>query len=254
MRPEDQMNLLHIEGFDFDAFREEMAKKNRRGIFYQGGRRIGEATPPDQPWRTEVDYGILTPIARVLDDFICWLKGDPTPKKCEQVKIIDRSAIPEIEGLSVMETIRVMNSIESVHTGSADIGSAGTVLDEIMAKEIFRHRTPKAFRQEVERQMIEREGVSSTLYSLLGKELEYRDSGKHKDKSGKHKDDKDGKGKDKTTLKALSATEGKLSKKQEEALTESADELSRRTFKHHLKVAVAGKQDYTGYNMDKIFG
>jgi len=249
MNPAEQMNLLRIEGFNFDEFREHMERQRDRRKIRKSKRRVGEASPEEQSFREPVDYGWFNWLMRPLDDFLCWLKDDPTPKKCPQIHVVDREIIPNISVNSPEEAVASIRSLgpylDSLNPNAGDYSFASMADAKeiaICADEIFRHKNLKSYRKAVRTRMLQdSNGLSSQIFDLMEDDL------KSDKKKKKHRYDDDDDDRDSTYFK-------KKDKKHEEKARDSeADDEASRIYNHFLKAAMAGNESTKSYRLDHLF-
>ena len=246
LSPEDQLNLLHTEGFDFEAYRTKYRKRQRSG-FRKSLRRVGEAIQ-DKPFREPVDYGWLNFIMRPLDDLICWLKNDPVPKQVKQIRLIEESDLKDLTCKTGEEAIQQIQLLNPYLEG-ADEQQLMNLFDDaqeraICAEEIFRHRRLKNYKKAVNAKMMDTDrGLSSQLLELMAEEVKGKGKKKKKKKSKKSKD----------ALPSYNTSEKKKSKKSNDDGYESdADKEARKMYEHFLKAAAAGKNFCSGYHLDRV--
>lgn len=250
LNPAEQMNLLRIEGFNFDEFKEQMDRQRDRRKIRKSKRRVGEASPEDQSFREPVDYGWFNWIMRPLDDFLCWLKDDPTPKKCPQIHVVDREIIPNISVNSPEEAVASLRSLgpyldgQNPNNGGFAFASIADAKETaICAEEIFKHKNVKSFRKAVRTRMLQdSNGLSSQIFDLMEDDLK-----SDKKKKRRKYDDDDDDERDSIYFK-------KKDKKREDKVHESeADEEAARIYNHFLKNALAGKEDSHTFRLDHLF-
>lgn len=243
LTPEEQMKLLKMENFDFEAAKRKYEEEDKSflfGLIHRKGRRIGAPTE-DAPFRKPVDYGWLNFIARPLDDFLCWWKNDPTPKPCEQVRLVDPSEIPDIPFDSINEVIGAVSSFMDFNINLAnEVSPEDIAVDEIFAQELFKTKKLKSTKRAVNKRMINsQEGLSKTIFSLMDDEIKIEKKSKKKKKKDK---DKDG------SKLYYSKDKGGKKKKNKE-LDDKADKYAEGLFNYHINLAIQGKQAHTGYKM-----
>lgn len=248
MNPAEQMNLLRIEGFNFDEFREHMERQRDRRKIRKSKRRVGEASPEEQSFREPVDYGWFNWLMRPLDDFLCWLKDDPTPKKCPQIHVVDREIIPNISVNSPEEAVASIRSLgpylDSLNPNAGDYSFASMADAKeiaICADEIFRHKNLKSYRKAVRTRMLQdSNGLSSQIFDLMEDDLK---SDKKK-KKHRYDDDDD---------RDSAYFEKKDKKHEEKARSSEADDEASRIYNHFLKAAMAGNESTKSYRLDHLF-
>jgi hypothetical protein len=249
MNPAEQMNLLRIEGFNFDEFREHMERQRDRRKIRKSKRRVGEASPEEQSFREPVDYGWFNWLMRPLDDFLCWLKDDPTPKKCPQIHVVDREIIPNISVNSPEEAVASIRSLgpylDSLNPNAGDYSFASMADAKeiaICADEIFRHKNLKSYRKAVRTRMLQdSNGLSSQIFDLMEDDL------KSDKKKKKHRYDDDDDDQDSAYFKK------KDKKHEEKARSSEADDEASRIYNHFLKAAMAGNESTKSYRLDHLF-
>lgn len=247
LNPADQLNLLRIEGFDFDEFKEKLERERDTRKIRKSKRRVGEASPEDQSFREPVDYGWFNWIMRPLDDFLCWLKDDPTPKKCTQVHVVDREIIPNINVNSPEEAVASIRKLgpylDSRENGDrvAFASMADAKEMAICAEEVFKHKNVKSFRKAVRTRMLQdSNGLSSQIFDLMEDDIK---SDKKKKRKHDYDDDDDS-----------AYFKKKKDKKREDKAHESeADEEAARIYNHFLKNALAGKEESKTFRLDHLF-
>lgn len=254
LSPEEQMNVLEMEEFDFKEYSDNYWKKNRRPLFPWGKRlrKLG-VSPTDEPFREPVDYGFFNFILRPLDDFIHWLKNDPVPKKIPQVQVFDHPEIPAVECETAFDMIDAAKNLDSYISGNKAVSNESTVASpaaleaqQIVAEEVFRHKTLKKFKKAVNRRMAQSQYNTPNIFDLMDD-----DDTDVSDKKKKKKKDKDKKKKSHDCGDSFASSEdsGKKKKKHKEdrEAESDADKRAQELYKYHLEVAMSGKYDRKGY-------
>lgn len=248
MTPAQQWNLLIVEGFDFKAYREKMKRERNTHRIRKSVRRVGEASPEDKSFREPVDYGWLNFIMRPLDDFLCWLKNDPTPKKVPQIHLISKDMIPSIEVSSaedVASSLRALhNCMDALDPENAEKEVLGSIADErervICAEEIFKHKSVKGYRKAVASRMLSDEnGLSSQIFNLMDEEVKKGKKKKHHKKDRKpsfYGEDKKG-----------------GNKKKDKAASADADKEALKIYDYYVRAAIDGKEVHRPCRLDKLY-
>ena len=240
LKPEQQMNVLKMEGFDLEQFKKENALLKR---IRSGGRRIGEATPEFEPFRTPVDRGWLNFIARPLDDFICWLKNDPSPKYVSQIKLIDKTDILNMEVHSQEELLRVVELASEQLYGEDDfiVDPKEELERSIFVEEFGKHKTFRGLRKAVKKRMRAEGGLSDEIFDLITEdEKRHKGEGKDKDKKKKKKKKHDSE---------IGSGERDVKLKSVKGYTKDAQDL----YNKYLKDAIKGRSMNTPYGFDELF-
>ena len=193
------MNVLEMEDFDFDSFKESMKRKSNRPLFPWGKRlsKLG-VSPEDKPFREPVNFGFFNFILRPLDDFIHWIKNDPVPKKVPQIQVVEKPEIPNIPCETAFDIVNAARNLDSYLSRNKTISnefnvSSAASLEEqqILAEEIFRHRTLRKFQKAVNRRMAQSDFNVPNIFDLMDDDGDYKKS-KKKDKKKKKKKHYDG--------------------------------------------------------------
>lgn len=192
MTPAQQIELLKMEDFDFEKAKADIEAKNSSSI-RRSVRRIGQKTSEEETFREPVDYGKLNWIARPLDDFICWLRGEYHPKKVPQKKIFEQNMLYELD-ITDPEKARASIEIFNEITGVKD----ETVVDE---REVALNRAyihiisttkngKKAAKKakKVRKEMNQNTGLSQNVLDLMTKD-DLKDFKKSKKKKSSKKSD-----------------------------------------------------------------
>ena len=246
MTPAQQFNLLKLEGFDFEAFKKSHTKT--RGKIRRSSRRVGEASPENQAFREPVDYGKLNWLMRPLDDVICWLKNDPTPKPVPQVHVIDRNVIPNFRVTSTDSMVATLRNLgDYLDSGKTDriTPQLETIADAkeraICAEELFRHKSFKEYQRAVKNRMDAERGLSSQIFDLMEEDM------RSEKKKKKHYEDDDD--------DHESMFYGKKHKKSKDDSEKSSknDRYAKRVYEHFLNQIISGKETHRGYHFDHLF-
>jgi len=254
MSPTQQMNLLRTEGFDFEAFRAQMSQK--KGRFRRSTRRVGEASPETQAFREPVDYGKLNWLMRPLDDLLCWLKNDPTPKKVPQIHVVDMNAMPNIRVNSMDEMVAGLRSLgayldarQGIQTSVVELETIEDARERaICADEIFRHKSVKDYQKAVKSRMNAETGLSSQIFELMDDDLR-----REKNKKKRRFDDEDDDDDDEDRLPFYGKKKKSDKKDKKKEGSSKDDEYAERMYQHFLKDALSGKQSHSGYHLDRLF-
>lgn len=248
LSPEEQMNVLEMEDFDFNAYKETYKRKSPRPLFPWGKRlkNLG-VSPEDKPFRETVDYGFFNFILQPLDNFIHWIKNDPIPKKVKQISVVDKPEIPNIQCETAMDVVAAARDLDSYLSRNRTVldefnGSSNASLEEqqILAEEIFRHSSLRKFQKAVNRRMANSSYNTPNIFELMDDDKDFKKS--KKDKKKKKKKDK---GNDFSFIDDSSKKDKKSKKddKDESAAEKRAKEL----YRYHLEKAMSGEIDRKGF-------
>ena len=245
LSPEEQMNVLEMEDFDFNAYKENYKKKSPRPLFPWGKRlrKLG-VSPEDKPFRETVDYGFFNFILQPLDDFIHWIKNDPVPKKVKQISVVDKPEIPNIPCDTAMDVVDAARNLDSYLNHNKTVltefnGSSSASLEEqqILSEEIFRHRSLRKFQKAVNRRMANSSYNTPNIFELMDDDKDFKKSKKDKKKKKKNKDDEF------SFVDKSSKKKSKKDDKDESAAEKRAKEL----YRYHLEKAMSGEIDRKGF-------
>ena len=241
LSPEEQMNILEMEEFDFREYLA-MRKKSKgfRFPWFKNFEKLG-VTEDDKPFREPVDYGFFNFIMRPLDDFIHWIKNDPVPKKIPQIQVVDHPEIPDVNCETALDMVQAARNLDSylsrnnTVSSECDVSSQATLEEQqILAEEIFRYRSLNKFKKAVNRRMSQSEFNTPNLFALMADD---DDKKKKKNKKKHHDDDIDDGSKKK-----------KKKKTKDESKAESeADKRAQALYRYHLEKAMNGEVDRKGY-------
>ena len=250
LSPEEQLNVLEMEDFDFKEYVKNEKAKSKVSFFKRKTHRK-KSNPDETVFREQKNYGIFNFILRPLDDFIHWIKNDPIPKKVPQIQIIDHPEIPNVScdtALDLVSTARNLDSYLSRNkTISNDINvTTPAELEEqqILAEEIFRHRSLKKLRKAVNRRMAQSNYNTPNIFDLMDDDKDFKKKKKNK-KHKKHFDDFSFVDED-TSKKKKKKDMSKEDKKAESLADKRAKEL----YRYHLEKAMNGEFDRKGYGFD----
>ncbi len=257
LSPEEQMNVLEMEEFDFKEYSDNYWKKTKRPLFPWGKRlrKLG-VSPTDEPFREDVDYGFLNFILRPLDDFIHWIKNDPVPKKIPQIQVIDHPEIPAVNCETAFDIIDTAKNLDSYFAHNKAVSSESNVTSQaaleaqqIVAEEVFRHKTLKKFKKAVNRRMAQSQYNTPNIFDLMeDDDINSDKKKKKKDKDKKKKKKSHGFG-DSFVSSDDSDKKKKKSKEDREAESE-ADKRAQNLYKYHLEKAMSGEYDRKGYKFE----
>ena len=248
LSPEEQMNVLEMEDFDFNAYKENYKRKSPRPLFPWGKRlkNLG-VSPEDKPFRETVDYGFFNFILQPIDNFIHWLKNDPIPKKVKQISVVDKPEIPNIQCETAMDVVAAARDLDSYLSHNKAVlsefnGSSNASLEEqqILAEEIFRHGSLRKFQKAVNRRMANSSYNTPNIFELMDDDKDYKKS--KKDKKKKKKKDK---GND-FSFNDDSSKKDKKSKKDDKDESE-AEKRAKELYRYHLEKAMSGEIDRKGF-------
>ena len=267
LNPSEQMEVLVAEKFDFEEFKEDYIRKHKKGIFVRRSKRkVGEPTPEDEPFRTPVDYGFWNFIMRPLDDFLCWIKDDPTPKKPKQIQFIDHETQITYRNNNPIYMLEVNRMIETLLNKD---NYQGPPVAEIKAREarvsqLFKHKTFRGYRKGVEEYMLRNGGpISRNLFEMMSREdfeedekegkrklkksrydeADFFDDDKPKKKKKKYYDDDEDDGE----YRSLKKSE-KHSKEEEAAMEEA-----KKIYKYYFQAASNNDQSVQPYGTKRMF-
>lgn len=177
LSPEEQMNLLIMEGFDFEAFKAENRSTSHSPLALI---REESKAAQNKPFREEKDYGFFNFIMRPLSDFYHWAINDPIPKKVPQIHLIDVSEIPNISCSTAQDAVDAARALNSYLEANrkADVmyngkSQAAIIAQQIQIEEVFRHDTLSGYNHAVNRRL-KASMANPSLYALLGDEREGR--------------------------------------------------------------------------------
>lgn len=181
LSPEEQMSLLNMEGFDFEAFKAQNSSTSTvRTPLTLIKEESKEAVALGKPFREERDYGLMNFIMRPLSDFYHWAINDPIPKKCPQIHLINLNEIPNIPCETAQDAVdaaRALNSYFEANRKSGVMYSGkspeASIEEQIRIDEIFRHDTLQEYTSAVNRRL-KRSMANPSLYALLSDESEGR--------------------------------------------------------------------------------
>ena len=239
LSPEEQLNILEMEEFDFKEYVSERKKsKSFRFSIFKNFDKFGK-TDDSKPFREPVDYGFFNFIMRPLDDFVHWIKNDPVPKKVPQIQIVEHPEIPDVNCENPADLVRAARNLDSYLSRNSHVAdefgvSSQASLEEqqILAEEIFRHKTLSKFKKAVNRRMAHSEYNTPNLFELMA------DDGKKKKKKKKHHDED----------VADDVKKKKKKKNKDESKAESdADKRAQALYRYHLEKAMNGEVDRKGY-------
>jgi hypothetical protein len=247
LSPEEQLNILDMEDFDFKAYADEYKRKSKRPLFRWGKclSKFG-VSPTNKPFREKVNYGIFNFILQPLDDFVHWLKNDPVPKKVPQIHLVDHPEVPNVECETALDLVSVARNLDSYlirnKTVSSEINvSSPAVLEEqqILAEEMFKHKTLRKLNKAVNRRMAHSQFNSPNIFDMMDDE----------DKKKKKKKKKDGKGSDFSFIsdEPKKKKKHKGMSKEDEKMESEADQKARALYKYHLEKAMRGEIDRKGF-------
>ena len=251
LSPEEQMNVLEMEEFDFKSYSEGMKKKSRFSLFGKSKKRnkIG-TSQKDKPFREPIDYGFFNFILQPLDDFIHWLKNDPVPKKVPQIQIIEHPEIPDIDCETISDVVSTVRNLDSYMNHNKTLSNEFNVTSpaeleeqQILANTIFRHKTLSKFKRAVNRSMAQSNFNTPNIFDLMDDDKEFK---KKKKKKKKHSDD---------NFSFMSDDKPKKKKKKEMSKEDKkaeslADKRAKELYRYHLEKAMNGEFDRKGYGFD----
>lgn len=175
LSPEEQMSVLNMEGFDFEAFRAQR-KQGAVSPFCKRG--AASLSIGDKPFREEKDYGIFNFIMRPISDFYHWAINDPVPKKCDQIHLIDLNQIPTIPCETVSDAVDIAQSLSSYMDANRKVGiqysgrtQASAIEQQILIDEAFQHDSLDEYNYAVNRRL-KASMATPSLYDLLSDERE----------------------------------------------------------------------------------
>lgn len=177
LSPEEQMNLLVMEGFDFEAFKAESHPATRSPL-----KLIKEESKAaiNKPFREEKDYGFFNFIMHPLSDFYHWAINDPIPKKVPQIHLLDLNAIPNIPCETAQDAVDAARALNSYLEANRQSGAmyngrsqASLIEQQILIDEAFRHDTLGEYTHAVNRRL-KQSMANPSLYALLSDEREGR--------------------------------------------------------------------------------
>lgn len=252
LSPEEQKNVLEMEEFDFEAYKAEYRsnKKGRLFRFWDRLKKMG-VSPKDKPFREPVDYGMFNFILQPLDDFIHWLKNDPVPKKVPQIHLVDHPEIPDVQCESISDMVSAARHLDSYlsrnNTVSSEFsGASPAFLEEqqIVAEEMFRHKTLKKLNKAVAQRMTHSNFNAPSIFDMMDDDKEFKKKKKKdKDKKKKKKHDSDGSF---AFIGDDSKKKKKSKNKEDNAMLSAAEKKARELYRYHLEKAMNGEIDRVG--------
>lgn len=255
LSPEDQKDLLKLEGFDYESYRTKFQDRHR-SLIRKSLRKVGEPTV-GKPFRDPVDYGWLNFIMRPLDDFLCWLRNDPVPKKVPQIRLLTERDLKDIECSNGEEALEQIRALGTIFNQSDDASNESINLDDermeaIYAQEVFRHKKYKSYRKAVNARMMDMQSglTSKQLFDLMAEE--------EKDKKKKKKKNKKKQKKNAGILASYNPYVSEKGKKKKHKKGGDDDGLkdaqkeAEKMYNHFLKLAATGEIVYNGYHLDRI--
>ena len=251
LSPEEQMSVLDMEEFDFNAYKAEYRRKGKRPLFHWGKRlRKMGVSPKDKPFREPVDYGFFNFILQPLDDFIHWLKNDPVPKKVPQIHLIDHPEIPDVQCETITDMISAARHLDSYLSRNKTVSSEFSVASpatieeqEILAEEIFRHKTLRKLNKAVNQRMAQSNFNTPSIFDMMDDDDSFKKKKNKDKKKKKSKDDGDFAFIDDDYKKKKKK---KSKSKEDEAMESEADKKARELYRYHLEKAMKGEVDRKG--------
>lgn len=252
LSPEEQLNVLEMEEFDFDAYKAEYRSNGKRPLFRWGKRlkNLG-VSPTDKPFREPIDYGFFNFILQPLDDFIHWIKNDPVPKKVPQIHLIDHPEIPDVQCETVMDMVSAARNLDSYLTRNNTVSSEFNVSSpaylkeqQILSDEIFRHKTLRKLNKAVNYRMAQSNLNNLSIFDMMNDDADYKKKKKDKDKKKKKKKSYDGE--DSFAFMEDSKKKKKSKNKEDDAMETAADKRARELYRYHLEKAMNGEIDRKG--------
>lgn len=254
LSPEEQMNVLEMEDFDFKAYKEESKGKGKRPLFHWGKRlkRLG-VSPKDKAFREPVNYGFFNFILQPLDDFIHWIKNDPIPKKVTQLQLIDHPEIPGVKCETSLDMVAAARHLDSYLSRNKSISnefnvSSPATLEEqqILAEEVFRHKTLRKLNKAVNLRMAQSNFNTPNIFDMMDDDDDFKKKKKKDKKKKKKKHSYDG-GDSFAFIDDDSKKKKKKSmSKEDEKLESAADKKARELYRYHLELAMNGEIDRKG--------
>lgn len=264
LSPEDQLEVLETEEFDFRKYADDYNKEHSKNPFTRFMFKVKKlgVTPDDAPFREPIDFGWANFFMHPLDDFIHWFRNDPVPKKVPQIHLVDRPEYPDIECDTFTEMHEILTYLEPYFShnkplaGSDDITLQKLEETDILASEVFKHDTLEEFSKAVNEKMAESKyNRPKMMYMLddidLDKEKKKKKKKKDKAKSEKKKNKKKKKaayGGD-SFSKYLETPPKKVKglSKEEEKMMTKAEKKAQEMYNWHLEQAMHGIYDRKGY-------
>ena len=252
LTPEEQINILKMEDFDFKTFWNNQKRKSRRSIF--GNRRhlnrLG-ISENDNAFREPVKRGIFNYIIQPIVDFIHWIKNDPIPKKVPQIQVINHQEIPDIPCETALDLVSAARNLDSYLSRNKSVSEKFIVASpmemeeqQILADEIFRHKTLTKFKKAVNRSMAQSNLNSPNIFDLMDDE----ESGKKKKKKKKNRFNESS---DFAFDDEVSKKKKKKHMSKEDQKAESlADKRAKELYRYHLEKAMNGEFDRKGFGFD----
>jgi hypothetical protein len=249
---EEQMNILEMEDFDFKSYSKEMKKKSRFK-FFKNTKQLNKfgCSDKNKAFRENVNYGFFNFILQPIDDFIHWLKNDPVPKKVPQIQVIDHPEIPNIPCETALDLVSTARNLDSYLNHNKTVSSEFNVTtpeeveeQQILAGEIFRHKTLSKFKKAVNRCMAQSNFNTPNIFDLMDDEKDFKKKKKNKKK---HSYDDDFSFMD--SNKSKKKKNKGMSKEDREAES-LADKRAKALYRYHLEKAMNGEFDRKGYGFD----
>ncbi len=252
MTPEKQLELLKIEDFDFNEYKEDYKRKNKKSRFkFINQIKNFAKSDPNKPFRETPDYGFFNFILQPLDEFVHWFRNDPIPKKVPQIQVLDCPDIPDIKCDTAFEMVNIARRLNPRFYGNkslADDDYGVTLADlersEIYAQEIGKHKSDKKFMKAVEKRMMESKYNVPSIFDLMDdddikKDKKKKKKDKKKKSSFYESEKKDKKSKNKIKREGLS--------KEDYANEKAAEKHAKELYQYHLNKSMNGEYDFTGY-------
>ena len=249
---EEQMNVLEMEDFDFKAYSKEMKKKSRFSLFgnKKCSKKLGVSSN-NKAFREPVNYGFFNFILQPIDDFIHWIKNDPIPKKVPQIQVIEHPEIPNVPCETALDLVSTARNLESYLSHTKTLSSEFNVTtpaeseeQQILADEIFRHKSLSKFKRAVNRCMAQSNFNTPNIFDLMDDDKNFKKKKKNKKKHS-YDDDFSFMDNDKPKKKKKKG----MSKEDREAES-MADKRAKELYRYHLEKAMKGEFDRKGYGFD----
>lgn len=253
LSPEEQMNVLEMEEFDFKSYAKEHNKKSKFSLF--GSKKkiknLG-VTPEGKAFREPVDYGVFNFILRPLDDFIHWIKNDPVPKRVPQIQVVDHPEIPNIPCATALDLVSAARNLDSYLSRNKAVSDEFNVTSpaeleeqQILAEEIFRHNTLTKFKKAVNRRMAHSNFNSPNIFDLMDDDKDFK-----KKKKKKKKKSYDGEDSFSFISEEPKKKKNKGMSKEEQKAESLADKRAKELYRYHLERAMSGEFDRKGFGFD----
>lgn len=253
LSPEEQLNVLEIEGFNFKEYKDNLNRRKQRPLFPWGKHlnKLG-VSQTDKPFRETPDYGFFGFILEPLDDFMHWLRNDPVPKKVPQIQVVDHPEIPDIPCETAFDVVDAARSLDSYLSHNNPVSSNVSMMtpaeleeQAIYSEELFKHKSFKKYKKAVTRRMMQSQYNTPNIFDLMDDDDLKKDKKKKKEKKKSKKSYYDF-DEEKSKKKKKKDKRNGMSKEEYKEETE-ADKRAKELYRYHLEKAMNGEIDRKGY-------